>query len=142
MVRNSTSLTLDACFKALFNIESPLRFGPLTLEPAQKALLHDKHVLGFVAELGNELVPRLGEPRNLVRFATILLFVSAFPAPIVDFHTTLLPIAHHVPLNGFIRPENLARPEARIAPEFRDLVEARKNSRRDALALGIASAQQ
>ncbi len=45
-------------------------------------------------------------------------------------------------MNQLVRPQDLALPEARVAPEFRDLVEARKDARGDALPLRIPRAQQ
>src|ERR1039458_9980522 len=77
-----------------------------------------------------------------MRRASILLFVSAFAAPIEDGGAALFPVAHSVPVAGFIGTQTLMRTEAGVAPELRNLVEARIDSGGDALPFRIARAKQ
>src|SRR5437870_421585 len=112
------------------------------LQPTEKALLARKNVPGFVANSGNNLVARLGEPRHSMKFAAILFLVSALAAPVVHLNPALLPVSHHVPLDRLIGPQDLARPVTGIAPELRNLIESGENARGDALAFRIAGTNQ
>ena len=72
----------------------------------------------------------------------VFLLVLTFAAPVVDLNTATFPITHRVPMNRFVWAQDLAGPDARVPPEFGNIVEARENSSRNAVSLRIARSQQ
>src|ERR1700686_1830319 len=126
----------------LFLGRSAFGGGTVALQPSQKFLLARKHVASFVTQRAYDLITRLGKPGHAMRRASIFFFVSAFAAPVEDCGATLFPVAHGVPVAGFVGAQVLIGPEAGVAPEFGDLVEAGINSSGDALPFWIARSKQ
>src|SRR5258708_33948920 len=73
---------------------------------------------------------------------TIFLLVSSSTAPVVHRDAATLPIAHRIPVNVFVRAQDLTVPEAGIAPEFRDPVESGEYSCGDAFSLSVTCPHQ
>src|SRR4029077_5179519 len=119
-------------------------FGGRTvaLQPSEKSLLARKHIARFVAQSAYDLVTRLGKPGHAMRRASVLFLVGAFAAPVEDCGATPFPVAHGVPVAGFIGAQALMRTEAGVAPELGDLVEAGIDSGGDALPFRIARSNQ
>src|SRR5208283_1406473 len=65
-----------------------------------------------------------------------------FAAPSENGSAALLPVAHGVPVAGFIGTQALMSAETRVAPELRDLIEAGIDSGGDALPFRIARPKQ
>src|SRR5438132_11119658 len=78
----------------------------------------------------------------MVCYAAVLFFVCPFSSPIIHCNTATLPITHYVPLDELIGTQDLTRPEAGIAPEFCNLVEARENAGGDTLPFRITRPHQ
>src|SRR5258708_15142 len=113
-----------------------------SLQPTQKTLLPSVHLLRFVSQLQNQLIARFCEPGNPMRGAAIFLLVGSFAAPIVDPNSAALPVAHRIPLNRFVRPQDLAGAETGVTPEFGDLVKAGENSSANASSFRVACPDQ
>src|ERR1035438_925038 len=79
-----------------------------------------KHVASFVAQLAHDLITRLGEPGHAMRRAAVLFLVSAFAAPVEDGGAALFPVAHGVPVAGFVGAQALIGTEAGVAPKLGD----------------------
>src|ERR1035437_1874738 len=116
--------------------------GAVALQPSEKFLLARKHVASLVAQLAHDLISRLSKPGHAMRRATVLFLISAFAAPIENGGAALFPIAHGIPVAGFVGAQALMSAETRVAPELRDLVEAGIDSSGDALPFRIARPQQ
>src|SRR5690348_8201305 len=106
------------------------RVDMFRLQPPQETLFLLKGFFGPIAKFGNDLISRLGKPWHRMGDTSVFFFVRAAATPVVHRHAPALPIAHDIPLNVFVRPQNLAASKTRVAPELRDLVVARENSRR------------
>src|ERR1700686_943550 len=126
----------------LFLGRSAFGGGTVALQPSQKFLLARKHVASFVTQRAYDLVTRLGKPGHAMRGASIFFFVSAFATPIEDGSAALFPVAHGVPVAGFVGAQVLIGTKAGVAPELGDLVEAGINSSGDALPFRIARSNQ
>src|SRR6185369_16532082 len=74
--------------------------------------------------------------------AAVFFLVRTLTAPVVDGYALPLPVTHGIPVNRFVWAEGLSGTEASVSPEFSDPVVARENSRGNALAFGIAGANQ
>jgi len=77
-----------------------------------------------------------------MRRASIFFLISAFAAPVEDGGATLFPVAHGIPVAGFVGAQALIGTEAGVAPEFGDLVEAGIDSGGNALPFRIARSNQ
>src|ERR1022692_4648102 len=116
--------------------------GTVALQPSEKFLLARKHGASLVAQRAYDLITRLSEPGHAMRRAPVFFFVSAFAAPVEDGGAALFPVAHGVPVAGFVGAQALMGTEAGVAPELGDLVEAGIDSGGDALPLRIARSNQ
>src|ERR1700730_14535742 len=76
--------------------------GTVALQPSEKFLFARKHVASLIAQRAYDLIARLGEPGHAMRRASVLFFVSAFAAPVEDRGATLFPVAHGIPVAGFV----------------------------------------
>src|SRR5260370_33724728 len=97
----------------------------VALQPSEKFLFAREQVARFVAQLAYDLIARLGEPWHAMRRTAVFLFVRAFAAPVEDRRAAFLPVAHSVPVAGFVGTQALIGPETTVAPDLRHLVEAR-----------------
>src|SRR5208282_6423524 len=125
-------------FFALFFGRAAFGGGTVALQPSEKFLFARKHVARLVAQLAYNLITGLGEPGHAMRRAAVFFLVSPFAAPVEDRGAALFPVAHRVPVAGFVGAQALIRTEAGVAPELGDLVEAGIDSGGDALPLRIA----
>src|ERR1019366_6378512 len=92
----------NSILRLLFLGRAAFGGGTVALQPSEKFLLARKHVASLVAQRAHDLITRLGEPGHAIRRAAILFFVSAFAAPVENRGAALLPVAHGVPVAGFV----------------------------------------
>src|SRR5882724_661870 len=77
-----------------------------------------------------------------MRRASVLFLIRAFAAPVENLDAAIFPIAHGIPMASFVGTQVLIGPEAGIAPELGNLVEAGIDSSGNALPFGIARTNQ
>src|SRR5258708_5066380 len=132
----------DSILLLLFLGRTAFGGGTVALEPSEKFLFARKHIASFIAQRTDDLIARLGKPRHAMRRASIFFLVSAFAAPIEDRGAALFPVAHGVPVAGFVGAQALIGTEAGVAPELGNLVKAGINPSGDALPFRIARSNQ
>src|SRR5450759_3960075 len=130
------------CSILLFFGRAAFGGGTVALQPSEKFLLAREHVASLVAQRAYDLITRLGEPGHAMRRASVLFLISAFAAPVEDRGAAPFPVAHGVPVAGFVGTQALMRTEAGVAPELGDLVEAGIDSSGNALPFRIARSKQ